>query len=163
MFRVSYRALCNESARMWYWWIFTAHTRAQARTQIKFLKIRLQKLWCPVLILTALLVCHTCSRWYTQYLHVVTTHLSYHYTKAYIEAQKKSVSSGCWQEETACFTLVSDTNRFPARRFLRLLWDGIHWAPYCQPDWWLVMGHSQQFRSFVGLRHFKWQNTSIRV
>ena len=38
----------------------------------------------------------------------------------------------------------------PARRFLRLLWDGNHRAPYCQPDWRLVMDHSQQFRSFVG-------------
>jgi len=32
---------------------------------------------------------------------VVTTHLSHHYTKAYIEAQKKSVSSVC------CFTSIN--------------------------------------------------------
>jgi hypothetical protein len=55
----------------------------------------------------------------------------------------------CWQAETACFTLVSDANRLPAWRFLRLLWDRNHCAPYCQPDWRLVMDHSQQLRSFV--------------
>ena len=115
----------------------------------KFQKIRLQKLWCPELILTALLLWHMCSRWYTPQLHVVTMHLSHHYIKAYIEAQKKSVSSVCWQEDTACFTLVSDSNRLPARRFLRLLSDRNHWALYCQPYWWQVMDHSLQFRSFV--------------